>query len=106
MSNLQATATTERDIEASPPPAIRGGCDTSDGSPPMWRPPLDPAPVLAAHNKLTVLLMNAVEKQANEATDARGAEEDQEWVMDQRNARWWDVRDALEELVELVEHRA
>ncbi|MCA1693668.1 MAG: hypothetical protein LC749_02490 [Actinobacteria bacterium] len=82
-------------------------CDERCPRPFEWMPPLDHAPVLAAYNKLTVLLMNAVEKDSDEpAAVADLCAEDREVHVYQSDARWLDVRDALEGLAELVGLRA
>ncbi len=91
------TAATEASL---PPLPVCDGCGRPQKPPAEWTPPLDPAPVLAAHNKLTVLLMNAIEKDAAETKMVRLAPDPEHdgFLMELSDARWNDVRDALDEL--------
>lgn len=65
-----------------------------------YTPPLDHTAVLAVHNKLTVLLMHAIEKDAAEPDEVKDDlfAEDRQWVISLRSVRWWDVQDVVEKL--------
>lgn len=70
-------------------------------------PPPDHAPVLAAHNKLTVLLMLAVDSDDSEPERmARSLfAEDQKSLIELSSQRWNDVYHALRQLEELLPDR-
>lgn len=67
-------------------------------------PPPDHAPVLEAHNKLTVLLMLAIESDAAEPERMASSSfaEDQMLLIGLSDQRWHDVSDALDQIEELV----
>lgn len=93
--------------DPSPTAVVERNTAESLSGPVRWKPGRDSAPVLAALNKLTVLVNNAIAKDAaqDEMAEDMSHDEDHEWLIDISQPRWGDVRDVLEELSSAVAER-